>query len=203
MPPAGTPSQLLAVEIIIEGIGYFKTDSSNFVKNFVGINVVAGNLTLDQYSGFRTIYLCPATQTNPPCSSFRVTLTRLPTNGALFQPLMVGGAMSDKRGPLVAGVNSLILPTVTAAGSVVALQYLPKAVGLKPTAGAVWDTFECVIELTFAPLNSDTLCMFNLEEMLMPDEVLLGNFNALASLCHVFLNPQNHFPIIGLAGAEL
>jgi hypothetical protein len=45
--------------------------------------------------------------------------------------------------------------------------------------------------------------MFNLEEMLMPDEVLLGNFNALASLCHVFLNPQNHFPIIGLAGAEL
>lgn len=34
----------------------------------------------------------------------------------------------------------------------------------------------------------------------MPDEILLGNFNSIFLRSHVFLNPQNHFPIIGLAG---
>jgi hypothetical protein len=45
-----------------------------------------------------------------------------------------------------------------------------------------------------------SLRMYTLEEMLMPDEILLGNFNSIFLRSHVFLNPQNHFPIIGLAG---
>jgi hypothetical protein len=36
--------------------------------------------------------------------------------------------------------------------------------------------------------------------MLMPEEVPLGNFNSIFPRSHVFLNPQNHYPIIGLAG---
>ncbi len=43
--------------------------------------------------------------------------------------------------------------------------------------------------------------MYTLEEMLMPDEVLFGNTNAVFPRSFVFLTPQNHFPIIGLAGA--
>jgi hypothetical protein len=43
--------------------------------------------------------------------------------------------------------------------------------------------------------------MYTLEEMLMPDEVLFGNFNNNPALSYVFLNPKNHFPIIGLAGS--
>jgi hypothetical protein len=42
--------------------------------------------------------------------------------------------------------------------------------------------------------------MYNLEEMLMPDEIPLGNFNSISPQSHIFLNPQNHYPIIGLAG---
>jgi hypothetical protein len=49
---------------------------------------------------------------------------------------------------------------------------------------------------------ADALRMYTLEEMLMPDEVLLGNTNAILPISFVFLNPQNHFPIIGLAGAH-
>jgi hypothetical protein len=45
--------------------------------------------------------------------------------------------------------------------------------------------------------------MYTLEEILMPDEIPFGNFNANPSLSYVFLNPKNHFPIIGLAGAKL
>lgn len=45
--------------------------------------------------------------------------------------------------------------------------------------------------------------MYTLEEILMPDEIPFGNFNANPSLSYVFLNPKNHFPIIGLAGATL
>jgi hypothetical protein len=46
-----------------------------------------------------------------------------------------------------------------------------------------------------------SLRMYTLEEMLMPDEILLGNFNSIFLRSHVFLNPLNHYPIIGLAGA--
>ena len=35
----------------------------------------------------------------------------------------------------------------------------------------------------------------------MPDEIPFGNFNSIFTRSHIFLNPQNHFPIIGLAGS--
>ena len=53
----------------------------------------------------------------------------------------------------------------------------------------------------FAQQTIHSLRMYTLEEMLMPDEILLGNFNSIFPRSHVFLNPQNHYPIIGLAGS--
>ena len=144
MPPTGTPSQLLAIEVIVPGVGYFRTGASNLVKNFVKINVVPANLTVDQYTGFRSLTLCPASQTNPPCSSLRATVTRLPTRGSIFQPIMAAGVLSDKRGIRVSSVHSVIQPSITGAGPVILVQYSPQDVGAKPVAGSVWDTLEYV-----------------------------------------------------------
>jgi hypothetical protein len=142
MPPSGTPSQLLAVDVFVPGVGYFKTNTSNLLKNFVKMSIIPGNLTLDQYSGFRTVTLCPVSQTNPPCSSLRATITKFPSKGSIFQPIMVGGALSDKRGLLLSAVNPIVVSSVTAAGPVAVVQYLPQDVGAKPVAGRVWDTLE-------------------------------------------------------------
>ena len=139
MPPSGTPSQLLTIEVMISGVGYFKTNASNFMKNFVKLSVVPGNLTLDQYSGFSTVALCPASQSNPPCSSLRATVTKLPVQGSLFQPLMVAGALSHKRGKPIFSVGSIVLPSASA----IIVQYQPLDVGRKPVAGTIWDSFEC------------------------------------------------------------
>ena len=145
LPPSGASSQQLIVNIFIDGVGYFRTRSSNLVKNFVKLSVIAGNLTLDQYSGFRTVTLCPSSQLNPPCSALRITMTKLPSSGTVYQPLMVAGLLfTDKRGSLISSANSVVLPSTTAAGSVIVLQYLPRAVGIKPVAGAIWDTIEWV-----------------------------------------------------------
>ncbi len=204
MPPAGTPSQLLALEVFVPGVGYFRTSSSNLMKNFVKFNVVPGNLTLDQYSGFRTITLCPATQTNPPCSSLRATLTQLPAKGSIFQPIMAAGALSDKRGILITSVDSIILPSVTATGPVIVVQYLPQDVRARPISGSIWDTLEYELDICSAKDKcTHALRMYTLEEMLMPDEIPFGNFNSISPRSHIFLNPQNHFPIIGLAGSAL
>ena len=144
LPPPGSSSQLLIVDVFIDGVGYFRTNSANLVKNFVKLNVIAGNTTMDQYSGFRTITLCPSSQLNPPCSALRVTLTKLPASGSLYQPLMVAGLLfTDKRGTLISSANSVVLPSITATGSVTMVQYLPRAVGMKPVAGAIWDSLEC------------------------------------------------------------
>lgn len=137
MPPTGTPSQLLAVDVMIDGVGYFRTDPSNLIKNFVKLSVVPGNLTLDQYSGFKTVSLCPASQTNPPCSSLKATLTKLPEKGSLFQPVV--GASPDKRGMPLSSVGSVVIPSA----SDITLQYQPLDVGVKPVAGTIWDSFEC------------------------------------------------------------
>jgi hypothetical protein len=45
--------------------------------------------------------------------------------------------------------------------------------------------------------------MYTLEEMLMPDEIPFGNINTIPPRSFVFLTPQNHYPIIGLAGSLL
>jgi hypothetical protein len=124
---------------MIDGVGYFRTNASNLMKNFVKLSVVPGNLTMDQYSGFRTVALCPASQSNPPCSSLRATLIKLPVKGSLFQPFMVAGALSDKRGKPLSSVGSIVLPSA----SVIIVQYQPLDVGLKPVAGTIWDSFEC------------------------------------------------------------
>jgi hypothetical protein len=178
------------------------------MKNFIKLSVVPGNLTMDQYRGFRTITLCPATQTNPPCSSLRATVTKLPSKGTVFQPLMTAGTLSDKRGPPILSVNSIILPSISAAANVIILQYQAREVGVKPVAGAIWDSIECEPNMRFmhtrvhvCVCSFDILCMYNLEEMLMPDEIPFGNFNSILPQSHIFLNPQNHYPIIGLAGS--
>jgi hypothetical protein len=48
LPPSGASSQQLIVNIFIDGVGYFRTRSSNLLKNFLKLSVIAGNLTLDQ-----------------------------------------------------------------------------------------------------------------------------------------------------------
>ena len=116
---------------------------ANLMKNFIKLSVVPGNLTMDQYRGFRTITICPATQTNPPCSSLRATVTKLPSKGTVFQPLMTAGTLSDKRGPPILSVDTIILPSISAAGNVIILQYQAREVGVKPVAGAIWDSIEC------------------------------------------------------------
>ena len=175
------------------------------MKNFIKLSVVPGNLTMDQYRGFRTITICPATQTNPPCSSLRATVTKLPSKGTVFQPLITAGTLSDKRGPPILSVDTIILPSISAAGNVIILQYQAREVGVKPVAGNIWDSIECEHDMRarvhVCVCSFDILCMYNLEEMLMPDEIPLGNFNSVSPQSHIFLNPQNHFPIIGLAGS--
>jgi hypothetical protein len=138
LPPTGTPSQLLAVEVFIDGAGYYRTNVSNFMKNFVKLSVIPGNLTLDQYAGFKTLTLCPSSQTNPPCSSLRAVVTKLPVKGFLFQPLVVAGALSDKRGVPISSVGAV----VALSASAIVVQYQPLDVGVKPIAGGVWDTVE-------------------------------------------------------------
>lgn len=160
LPPTGTPSQLLAVDVLITGVGFFRTNSANLMKNFIKLSVVPGNLTMDQYRGFRTITLCPATQTIPPCSSLRATVTKLPSKGTVFQPLMTAGTLSDKRGPPILSVNSIILPSISAAGNVIILQYQAREVGVKPVAGAIWDSIECEPNMRFYSRACACMCLF-------------------------------------------
>ena len=160
LPPTGTPSQLLAVDVLITGVGFFRINSANLMKNFIKLSVVPGNLTMDQYRGFRTITLCPATQTNPPCSSLRATVTKLPSKGTVFQPLMTAGTLSDKRGPPILSVNSIILPSISAAGNVIILQYQAREVGVKPVAGAIWDYIECEPNMRFYARACACVCLF-------------------------------------------
>ena len=55
---------------------------------------------------------------------------------------MVGGVLSDKRGLLLSAINPVIASSITGAGSVIVVQYLPQDVGAKPVVGRVWDTLE-------------------------------------------------------------
>lgn len=56
---------------------------------------------------------------------------------------MTAGTLSDKRGPPILSVDTIILPSISAAGNVIILQYQAREVGVKPVAGDIWDSIEC------------------------------------------------------------